>query len=462
MSEAVATKRPWVFRAALVLLVAGIACGVLKIVLFAMGKPSISVDYAATYNGQVRPANYDPSGDAAPDYREAFRRLPTVPEGINIIGHLWEYDPTSVECRMLESWLASCEEAIGLLYKAAAKPYLWGRVSSSDPNLPLLLEGFDFDTFGHASQCLRYRAEYLGARGNPAEAFRGIMTGFRMAGQLKNAGRQCLGIGQFVEIITHRAAFDLLAYTNVEATLLGDVQRQLEEILAAGTVPSFHSDGIVLRDIVQRAFTDDGKGHGHVLVQTIHDHFKARKAPKNELGANFAYLRHFWLAWNHPSRRETIQTVDRLTEAASQLIQQTPWELHAKGVNPIERLREIRGQNAFLGITTADAAMAWPIQSHHRNLASTEALIATIGILRFHQDKGTWPASLEELATAGYIRRVPIDPYSGRPLAYRPAKDSFLLYSCGADFDDDGGTRSTWGQDAKGGDQVFWPVGERK
>ncbi|MHC4747260.1 MAG: hypothetical protein ACYS18_08085 [Planctomycetota bacterium] len=31
----------------------------------------------------------------------------------------------------------------------------------------------------------------------------------------------------------------------------------------------------------------------------------------------------------------------------------------------------------------------------------------------------------------------------------------------GADFDDDGGVRSRWGEERDGGDQVFWPVNER-
>mgnify|MGYP001080206684 CR=1 FL=1 len=35
-------------------------------------------------------------------------------------------------------------------------------------------------------------------------------------------------------------------------------------------------------------------------------------------------------------------------------------------------------------------------------------------------------------------------------------------FQFGLDFDDDGGTRSTWGNPPEGGDQVFWPVQERK
>lgn len=441
------------------ILIAGIGCGVLQIVLFAMGKPTISVDYAAQYNEQVRPANYDPNSDAALDYREAFALLPAIPGDVNPLGHLWEYDPASAEYKTLESWLTSCELAISLLHKGAAKPYFWGRVTPGDPNSSLSLDGFDFGMFTAASHCLRYRTEYLAAHGNPAEAFRCIATGLRMANQLNDAGRQCLVVGQIVEMIAHRAAFNLLARTDVDAALLADVQRQLEDICAIRTTPIIQSHAIVLRDVIQLSFTagDDG----HVLFRTIHDHFKDRENPRSELGANLACLRHFRIAWSHPSRRQTIQTADRLVEAATQLFQQTPWELHAQGVSLSERLSNLCDRNTFLRIAGAETTLLWAIQAHYRNLASTEALIVTTGVLRFHRDKAAWPATLEELASGGYIRRIPIDPYSGKPLVYERAGDSFILYSYGQDFHDNGGTSSR-NSSAGEGDHVFWPVERSK
>jgi hypothetical protein len=455
------TRRRRIVLAISLVLIAGIGYGVLRVALSATGKPTISVDYAAEYNEQARPANYDPNDDAAPGYKEAFALLPAIPNGLNPVAHLWEYDPASEEYKMLESWLTSCEPAIDLLHGAAAKPYFWGRVASGDPNLPLSLENFDFGMLTQASHCLRYHAEYLAARGNPAEASRCIATGLRMAGHLNNAGRESLVPGQIVEMIVQRAAFDLLARTDVDAALLADMQRHLEEVLAARATPSFRSHAILLRDVIQKSFTDNGRNDGHVLFHAIRDNFEDRKVPKSELGANLAYLRHFWIAWSHPSRRETIQTVDRLTEAADQFIKQTPWELHTRGVDLSKRLREVCGWNPFLQIAGAETTLTWAIQAHYKNLASTEALIAITGILRFHKDKGIWPASLEELTAAGYIRRVPMDPYSDRPLVYARAQDSFVLYSCGQDFRDNGGIRSP-NRSTGEVDLIFWPVETRK
>jgi hypothetical protein len=172
-----------------------------------------------------------------------------------------------------------------------------------------------------------------------------------------------------------------------------------------------------------------------------------------------AYIDHLCIAWRHPNRRETIRTVDRLVEAATELIRQTPWELHAQGLHCADRLTETLGDNVFLR-PVAERPLTWEINNHYRIIASMEALIATVGILRFHQDKGTWPPNLEELAAAGYIRRIPADPYGDGPLVYRRTDSSFILYSRWYDLDDDGGVRiSGAGQN---GDEIFWPREETK
>jgi hypothetical protein len=275
-----------------------------------------------------------------------------------------------------------------------------------------------------------------------------------MAGQLNDAGRQCLRISQTMEIIACISAFDLLAHTDIDSAVLAEAQRQLEELLAARAVPCFQSDQIVLRDSVQRFFTDDGKNNGHVTVQAIHDYFLQTTKPRNELAADMAYLDHLCIAWRHPDRQETIRTGDRLAQAASQLIRQTPWELRTQGLDYANQLAGILGDNVFLR-TMVERPLAWTINDHHRIIASTEGLIATMSILRFHQGKGTWPANLEELAAAGYIRRIPADPYGNGPLVYRRTDSSFILYSRWYDLDDDGGVRiSGAGQN---GDEIFWP-----
>lgn len=67
-----------------------------------------------------------------------------------------------------------------------------------------------------------------------------------------------------------------------------------------------------------------------------------------------------------------------------------------------------------------------------RRLAST-----VIAMRLFADDHQRLPRDLTELVAAGLIAAVPTDPYSGRPLVYRPCRG--VLYSIGPNRVDDGG-----------------------
>ena len=89
---------------------------------------------------------------------------------------------------------------------------------------------------------------------------------------------------------------------------------------------------------------------------------------------------------------------------------------------------------------------------------SGEALVTTLALLRYKADKGDFPISLQELVLTHYIKELPIDPYGKGPLVYKRMDGDFILYSLGANFEDDGGIPSNWGMGKEGGDQVFWPI----
>lgn len=436
---------------------------VVRLVWFARARPGLSVDYAAEYNERVRPAGLDPNDNAASLYREAFARLPAMPEEIPRIARLRNHDPNSIEWKIVETWILAGAEAIDRLHRAAARPGFWGVVPVGDTPSPLIIRDKDFAGFREAAFCLRRMAEYQALRGDAPGAFRCIVTGCRMGRHLTHSGRVYANLGQSLTMLAHISAYELLAQVDADPRLLAEVQEQLEGTLSAERPPSFAGDEVVLLDIMQRFFTDNGKADGHLVLRDVYDQYPRTRKPRNQLNATADYLKHLHIAWTHPTRRQTTQTLADLIQAANRCAEQSPWELHQQGTSHEDLLRAATKDNFFLhSCALADILMARTIVGHYETRLSMEALIATMGVLRFHKDKGAWPQSLEELAAAGYIRQVPIDPYSGKPLVYRRVKDSFTLYSLGRDFDDDHGTRSTWGKPPQGGDQVFWPVEEHK
>jgi len=93
-----------------------------------------------------------------------------------------------------------------------------------------------------------------------------------------------------------------------------------------------------------------------------------------------------------------------------------------------------------------------------RSKAATDALIAALAILRYKADKGKLPDKLDVLVSRDYVKQLPMDPYSDKPLVYKKTGDNFTLYSLGADFDDDSGTVDQPDRRQQGGDMLFWPI----
>ncbi|MCD6175946.1 MAG: hypothetical protein J7K65_09310, partial [Planctomycetes bacterium] len=101
--------------------------------------------------------------------------------------------------------------------------------------------------------------------------------------------------------------------------------------------------------------------------------------------------------------------------------------------------------------------ISWRVQT------GQAGLIGTLSILRFEKENERLPHNWDELLEKGYLKTIPMDPYSDAPLVYKKTEDSFTLYSIGLNFTDDGGTPGTdkngkkrqWGEH---GDRIFWPV----
>ena len=71
------------------------------------------------------------------------------------------------------------------------------------------------------------------------------------------------------------------------------------------------------------------------------------------------------------------------------------------------------------------------VQSKH-NLQVAFALAA------FRRDHARYPAMLNDLSP-NYLKDVPADLFTGKPLIYRPEPNGYLLYSVGLNGKDDGG-----------------------
>ncbi|MCX6365561.1 MAG: type II secretion system protein GspG [Armatimonadetes bacterium] len=85
-------------------------------------------------------------------------------------------------------------------------------------------------------------------------------------------------------------------------------------------------------------------------------------------------------------------------------------------------------------------------QAGHKDTSTrAETALARVylALRAYRLEKGSYPATLEELVTSGYLKALPDDPYAmrfGQSFGYRrEVGDTLTLWSCGPDGDDDNG-----------------------
>lgn len=74
-----------------------------------------------------------------------------------------------------------------------------------------------------------------------------------------------------------------------------------------------------------------------------------------------------------------------------------------------------------------------------RTDAQREVVKGMLAIQAFRSKYGRLPKNIED-AVPEFLPKTPLDPYTGKPLAYKLTPGGYLLYSFGPDQDDDGGT----------------------
>ncbi len=94
---------------------------------------------------------------------------------------------------------------------------------------------------------------------------------------------------------------------------------------------------------------------------------------------------------------------------------------------------------AMLGSSVVYDALNRQAREAHRALqiayAQTQVLLVRAAVLRFHYDRKVFPERLEQLLP-DYLPEIPVDPFSGQPIAYRASGDFPIVYSWGPDEKD--------------------------
>jgi hypothetical protein len=446
-----------------------ILCFIAYCVYISLGKPTININYVEEATGLVRPVA-DENLNAAPIFQkaiDAYKEHPSFETGAKkellyaIKDKNWVAELNEEELALMKQWLSDNADASKFFKQASEKPYCWWQRQAKD-NVMLAVLLPELSGMKKIAKLLAWRAKLRAFDGDTEQGFDDLLACYRAGKHLKGPRlliEQLVGIG--IQAISTKNILVILNNQEVDGQLLKNLQTRLEELMAEDTYAiNYEVERFFVLDFIQRCYTNNGNGSGHMIPSPL------LQGVTEDGGMGF--LPALAVSIASANRRQISREFEKFYSTFEKCATKTPWQLHKENFD--------FGMD-FDSWSTLRQARYWPIsvlmpavgvvhKTSYRFRAEVQSIPVIIAAMRFKIDKGQYPEDLAELQKLGYIKEIPIDPFSDsdQPLVYKRTADNFTLYSVGFNFKDDGGQVY---RDEKGklqlwhdesGDAVFWPV----
>ncbi len=319
---------------------------------------------------------------------------------------------------------------------ASDNPELWGTLLGGVQNLRDLARFVDAD------------AVVAAAQNDGPRALEDLTTMVRMAEQIWQP-RSYL-VEQMIAMVVYRIALErtVQIVDKMPKTFSDDQWRDLAHALASfrqgDLVYDMSAEEIAFDDLLQRFYTDDGHGDGHVTLKGLEwwtNNFPAIP-DKNQRAWQDALLRVAGpgFAALVAGRAETRELYQRVAQAEADAHQGPPWEWDRQKIRDADRVLQEPNLNKVRYFL---AGLVQPMRSGlyintEAMVQRRDATLTVIALELFHRRHDRWPTTLDELVPA-LLLAVPLDRFDGQPLHYVVREGRPVLYSLGADLDDDGG-----------------------
>lgn len=450
-----------------------ILCFIVYCVYISLGQPAITVNYLDEMIRITRPVA-DEGLNAAPLYQKAFDSYKEPPK-IGTRKEPWfdaikgkdrVADLSEEEVSALKKWLSDNADSVRFFRQASEKPHCWWRRKAEDDVVLKILMP-ELATARDLVRMLAWQAKLKAYDGDIKGAFDDLLMCYRAGWHFKGPRMlidQLVGIA--MQALALKNAAVVLQNRAVDGQTLKTFQTELAKLVTQDThVVSYEAERFYALDFIQRCYTDSGTGSGHMIPGRIEELLQLLEAQERTaddvVGKVASHGRALVMALTSADRLEMTRAFEEVYRTGRQWGRKSPWQLRQEKVDPEMGLEDwsFFKQVRYWPVTIFMPAVARVSELAYRSKTESEALISIIAILRYKQDMGGYPESLEQLLRAGYITALPADPYSDGPLVYRMIDDGFTLYSVGENFADDSGERyrSSWGSSEKG-DKVFWPL----
>jgi hypothetical protein len=256
----------------------------------------------------------------------------------------WLADLPENELTQLRNRVGGNSQALEQLGLGSKKSYCWFRLSSPDGNLYSVLTP-GLTEYRNLSRAISERAKLAAADGSSDKAVTDIVTCYRFGLHIQTGGPKVLVeqlVGIAIRAMALQTAFDVLDRTKVDEDLLGNLQRDIELLSTdEGYIPDFRAEKFSLLDVIQRIFTDDGKGDGQVDLQSAKEVLPILMYSKLDDAKVLTLI-------GGRGRRQMTDETQKMYEYLGQVVRKMPWQLKADKIDPGAEVAKITKGNLLL------------------------------------------------------------------------------------------------------------------
>ena len=229
--------------------------------------------------------------------------------------------------------------------------------------------------------------------------------------------------------------FHIVANQRFSITELEQLQIQLSQIYQED-YPFMDKEyqKLAFLDVVQHSFTDGGPGGGHLIPQKevfFDDMYEdileiTEDVPVGKQFVKNATLTSMCLL--HARRDATVEFGRQIYDKQDMVARMSPYERHKRNLISNEEITLSMPRYRYALLHHLMPAVDRVSDLFYRGKALHEAAIAILAIQRWQLEKEEYPATLDELIEAGYLKELPIDPYSDESLIYKKTENNFIMY----------------------------------
>lgn len=424
------------------------------------GEIKITHNYSNDLNAE---ALATPEADRAwPRYRDALMALSKLPDDLRFAELNWPAHPGEPGWKEAVAHIEANQPALELMRKAAAMPHL-GYIATDVPDQILerhraALDGRDYEAqepnenpmvltlvlsvLPDVRQMVRHLEQDLYLAVTEGNADRAMADLRAMRGLAHHASQLPFLMSQlFALAIDSSTQRDVRWLLHELPDLLSLEQMRIvrDEVLAADHVAmmlrGLSDERTMFVDVVQRIFTDNGQGDGVLSNRAL---LSSITYPPDVGGA----LGEVVLATVAATRKQHLQEYDRHLHWIRELLDHpTPWLAESRPFSNerdgwVQRLLSYRIRYPVLLQLLApyERAADSAFQTRFEQSATRVAVALEI----YRRKHAQYPKSLNDLVP-DFLDAIPADLFDGEPIRYKLTDAKPIIYSIGADRDDDGG-----------------------